>query len=66
VAETEKLYLRPAEVLALGIAPSKPTLWRWISEGKFPKPIALGPQVRAFKRSDIDAWLTERAAATAT
>lgn len=64
MADVEKLYLRPAEVLRLGYAPSKPTLWRWCSNGQFPAPIKLGPGTTVFRKADVDRWLEERAAAS--
>jgi prophage regulatory protein len=33
------------------------TLWRWVNEGRFPRPIRLGQRVIAWRRSDVDAWL---------
>jgi predicted DNA-binding transcriptional regulator AlpA len=64
--EVVKLLLKPSELVALGIVPSKGTLWRWIADGRFPKPIVLGPQARAFRKADVDRWLAEREAATAS
>lgn len=45
----------------LGI--SKMTLRRWVEDGKFPRPIRLGPNSIAWLNDEIDAWLEERAAA---
>jgi prophage regulatory protein len=36
------------------------TLYRWISQGDFPRPIKLGPRSVAFRRTDIIKWLDER------
>jgi predicted DNA-binding transcriptional regulator AlpA len=45
-----------------GITYSRPHLHRLIKEGRFPRPVALaGPEKfarKAFRRSDIEAWLT--------
>lgn len=41
---------------------SSATIYRWMSEGKLPKPIHLGPNMVRWKASDIEAWLTEREA----
>lgn len=63
MAEVVKLYVKPSELIDLGIVPSKTTLWRWVNEDAgFPKPIALGPQARVFRKADIDAWIAEREA----
>lgn len=37
------------------------TIYRMISEGKFPKPFQLVPNRNAWIESDIDAWLAEKA-----
>lgn len=36
------------------------TLYRWISQGYFPKPIKIGPRRTAFKLSSIEAWLAKQ------
>lgn len=36
------------------------TIYRLISEGKFPKPFQLVPNRNAWIESDIDAWLAEK------
>ena len=62
MAQPEKLFIRARELIAAGIAPSKPTLWRWVDEGRFPQPVSLGPHTKAFRQTDIDKWLAERTA----
>lgn len=32
------------------------TIWRWVSEGKFPKPIKLSPAITVWRMEDIQAW----------
>lgn len=32
------------------------TVWRWVREGKFPKPIKLSEAVTAWRICDIEAW----------
>ena len=39
---------------------SPATIYRWIKEGRFPKPIHLGANMVRWKASDIESWLTER------
>ena len=39
---------------------SPATIYRWIKEGRFPKPIHLGPNMVRWKASDIESWLAER------
>ena len=36
---------------------SKPTVWRWVREGKLPKPIALGPKVTAWDLDEVDKFI---------
>ena len=39
---------------------SPATIYRWIKEGRFPKPIHLGPNMVRWKASDIESWVAER------
>jgi prophage regulatory protein len=39
---------------------SPATIYRWIKEGKFPKPVRLGANMVRWKASDIEAWMTDR------
>jgi predicted DNA-binding transcriptional regulator AlpA len=50
-----KKYIREKAVLARGDAPSRTTLRRWILEGRFPKPIKLGPSTTVFDVDELDA-----------
>lgn len=36
------------------------TLYRWISEGRFPKPIKIGPRRTAFRVSDLQSWIEKQ------
>jgi excisionase family DNA binding protein len=42
---------------------SRPTVWRWVAAGAFPKPIRLGPNVTRWSAADVEAWLAQRGAA---
>lgn len=33
------------------------TIYRWINEGKFPKPVQLGGYAVAWAELDVDAWI---------
>lgn len=55
-------YLRLPEVLAR-IPVSRATLYRWISQGRFPEPIKLGPRCSAWLRAELESWEAGRAAA---
>ena len=36
------------------------TIYRWIKEGKFPKPVRLGANMVRWKASDIEAWMMQK------
>jgi prophage regulatory protein len=39
---------------------SRSTLWRWVRDGRFPSPINLGPNTRAWREEDIRIWLENK------
>ena len=52
-------YLNIKQVCeALNVSPS--TIWRWLKQGDFPKPVHLGPKAVRWKESDILAWDREK------
>ena len=38
------------------------TIYRWMSEGKFPKPVQLGGYAVAWAEEEIETWIAERLA----
>lgn len=43
-----------------GILPVSPaTIWRWVKDGKFPKPFTMGMRCTAWNKSAVDTWLAE-------
>lgn len=48
---------RVAENVSLG----QSTIYRWINEGKFPKPFDIGGNQKRWLEEDIDTWLAEKA-----
>ena len=49
-------FLRIKDVMKkTGIA--KSTIWLWVSEGKFPKPIKLSPRITVWESNKIDEWM---------
>ena len=36
------------------------TIYRWMAEGRFPKPVHLGGDAVAWSQADIDDWISER------
>jgi prophage regulatory protein len=46
-----------------GLLPvSMATWWRWVRDGKAPKPVRLGEHSVAWAQSDISKWIDERKA----
>ncbi|HZV58109.1 MAG TPA: AlpA family phage regulatory protein [Sphingobium sp.] len=41
------------------------TIYRWMSQGTFPRNIQIGPNSVVWRESDIDKWLAERMATAA-
>lgn len=52
------------EGLLGGISPA--TLWRWVKQGTFPKPVSLGPNTTAFDARAVDAWINSKITGGAT
>ena len=48
----EILYRLP-EVLSRFLV-GRSTWWKGVADGKFPRPVKLGPRVTAWRKSDID------------
>ena len=45
----------------IGLLPVSPaTIWRWVKDGKFPKPFKLGENSTCWDASEVDAWLASR------
>ncbi len=59
----QPVIYRERDVLAL-VGISKATLWRWRKAGEFPAPIRLGPNRVAWRRIEIDEWISSRPLAT--
>ena len=55
---TEDFFLRLPQVLEL-IPISKSAWWQGCKEGRFPKPIKLGPRTTAWRSSDIAALVEQ-------
>ena len=52
-------FLRIKDVMKMtGIA--KSTIWLWVSEGKFPKPIKLSPRITVWDEISIEQWKKEK------
>jgi prophage regulatory protein len=39
---------------------SRSSIWAWVKEGSFPKPIKLGKNCTAWNAEDVHAWVEKR------
>ena len=51
------LRIRQVEDL---IGLKKSALYNLISEGNFPRPVAVGPRIKAWRSEDVAAWIDQR------
>lgn len=49
-------FLRARQLVRDFLPFSEPTLWRWVKEGKFPKPHKFSSKVTAWRVEDVRAW----------
>jgi prophage regulatory protein len=60
---TTPLLLSYADLKALGIGYTRTHLWRLATEGKFPKPVKLGPASRnCWSAVEVNEWIAQRIA----
>ena len=52
-------YLRINEVVEM-LSVGKSTVWAWVKESKFPRPIKLSEYVTVWKLSDIEEWVQKK------
>jgi prophage regulatory protein len=60
VPSFSKLLLSLADLHALGISYSRQHIYRLVAEGRFPRPVALGPELyarKAWRSADVEQWL---------
>ena len=38
---------------------SRSTIYKWMDEGSFPKPVKLGPRAVGWREADINDWLNK-------
>ncbi len=60
-----KQRVQRAAALAKTLAVAESTIWRWTSEGKFPKPIKLGEKTTVWDLDEVEAFIAKQRAATA-
>ena len=51
----EKTLLSPYGPLPI----DRSTLWRWVKEGRFPKPVKIGPNTTAWRAEDVRRFLAD-------
>jgi prophage regulatory protein len=54
----DRLLTRPQVEFLVGLGRS--TLYQWMAEGRFPKPVRVGNRLVRWRLSDIDAWVQAR------
>ncbi len=59
-----KQRVQRAAALAKTLAVAESTIWRWTSEGKFPKPIKLGEKTTVWDLDEVEAFIAKQRAAT--
>lgn len=57
-------FAKVNEALAVAGDPSISTLYRWIHNGIFPRPVQLGPHRVGWRRSDLARWAASRETST--
>jgi predicted DNA-binding transcriptional regulator AlpA len=63
VIRLNELATTPGKEGKLPVSPA--TIWRWVREGKFPKPFKLGRSVTVWHVADVEAFVAQRAQDTA-
>ena len=58
----DRLLRLPAVKEKTGL--SRTTLYRWVQEGRFPRPVSLGPNTVAWRESELDRWIAQLAKAS--
>lgn len=58
---TERILLNRTDLKRLGILVSNSSLLRWEHAGRFPRRIRMAGTSVAWLKSEVDAWLSDRA-----
>lgn len=58
---TERIILNRSDLKRLGITVSNSSLLRWEHAGRFPRRIRMAGTSVAWLKSEVEAWLSERA-----
>lgn len=55
----QSIYIPDTQV-ANQFGVSRATIWRWVSNGNFPKPVKLSPGCSRWKIEDVQKWAESR------
>lgn len=53
-------FLRESELISDVLPFSSSTLWRMVRAGEFPEPVRLSRNIVAWRRADVDEWISGR------
>lgn len=59
----QSIYIPDVQV-AKQFGVSRATIWRWVQNGAFPKPVKLSPGCSRWKIEDVQKWAESRGEAT--
>lgn len=59
LASTPASKTKPARHGKLPVSPT--TVWRWVREGRFPKPFKLGESVTVWDAAEVEAFIERQA-----
>jgi len=62
VASHKIFYRLPEVKQRIGVSAS--SIWSWVKQGKFPKPIRLSENCTAWEAEAVDRWAAERISAS--
>jgi predicted DNA-binding transcriptional regulator AlpA len=54
-------YYRMKHILSDILPVNESTIYRWIKDGKFPKPMKLADKVTVWNAQEVDAWVKSHA-----
>lgn len=55
----QSIYI-PDTLVANQFGVSRATIWRWVQNGNFPKPVKLSPGCSRWKIEDVEKWAESR------
>ena len=54
----DKLLPIGAVLDAVGV--SRSSLYQWVGEGRFPRPVQVGPRAVRWRSSEVESWIASR------